>query len=40
MVPASIFMYGSILIAVTFKPAVFSNNPVDEAGGIVGFNLI
>ncbi|KAI5888620.1 uncharacterized protein SCHCODRAFT_02058798 [Schizophyllum commune H4-8] len=25
------FMYGSILIAVTFKPSVLSSNPVDEA---------
>ena len=31
IVPASMFMYGSILIAVTFKPAVLSNNPVLEA---------
>lgn len=25
------FMYGSILIAVTFRPVVFNNKPVEEA---------
>lgn len=29
--PASMFMYGSILIAVTLRPVVLSNKPVDEA---------
>jgi hypothetical protein len=31
MVPASTFMYGSILIAVTFNPVIFNRRPVDEA---------
>jgi hypothetical protein len=31
MVPASMFMYGSILMAVTLSPAVLSNRPVEEA---------
>lgn len=31
MVPASMFMYGSIFIAVTLKPSVLSSKPVDEA---------
>jgi hypothetical protein len=31
MVPASMFMYGSILIAVTLRPVVFRRRPVDEA---------
>jgi hypothetical protein len=32
IVPASMFMYGSILIAVTFNPVVFKRSPVEEAG--------
>ena len=32
--PASMFIYGSILIAVTFKPVFFNNKPVEEAGRI------
>jgi hypothetical protein len=31
MVPASTFMYGSILIAVTLSPVIFKRRPVDEA---------
>ena len=31
MVPASTFMYGSILMAVTFSPVIFNRRPVDEA---------
>ena len=31
MSPASIFIYGSILMDVTFKPTVFNNKPVEEA---------
>jgi hypothetical protein len=31
MVPASMFMYGSILIEVTLRPVVLSKRPVDEA---------
>ena len=31
MVPASTFMYGSILMLVTFNPMVLSNKPVEEA---------
>ena len=31
MVPASMFMYGSILIAVTFKPVVLRRRPVLDA---------
>lgn len=31
IVPASMFMYGSILIAVTLRPAVLSKRPVLEA---------
>jgi hypothetical protein len=31
IVPASMFMYGSILIEVTFNPVVLSKRPVDEA---------
>jgi hypothetical protein len=31
MVPASMFIYGSILIAVTFNPVVFKRRPVLEA---------
>lgn len=31
MVPASTFMYGSILMAVTFSPVIFKRRPVDEA---------
>jgi hypothetical protein len=31
IVPASIFMYGSILMEVTFRPVVFNNKPVEEA---------
>lgn len=31
IVPASMFMYGSILIAVTFSPVVLSRSPVLEA---------
>ena len=31
MVPASTFMYGSILMAVTFSPVIFNKRPVDEA---------
>jgi hypothetical protein len=31
MVPASTFMYGSILIAVTFNPDIFKRRPVEEA---------
>lgn len=31
MVPASTFMYGSILMAVTFNPVIFNKRPVDEA---------
>jgi len=30
-IPASILRYGSILIAVTFKPKVFRSRPDDEA---------
>ena len=29
------FIYGSILIAVTFSPVVFKSNPVDEAKKII-----
>lgn len=29
--PASMFMYGSILIAVTLSPVVLRRRPVDEA---------
>jgi hypothetical protein len=31
MVPASTFMYGSILMAVTFSPDIFKRRPVEEA---------
>lgn len=31
IVPASIFIYGSILMAVTFKPVVLSKRPVEDA---------
>jgi hypothetical protein len=31
IVPASTFMYGSILIAVTFSPDIFKRRPVEEA---------
>ena len=31
MVPASTFIYGSILIDVTFNPVIFNRRPVDEA---------
>lgn len=31
MVPASMFMYGSILMAVTLNPSVLRSRPVDEA---------
>lgn len=31
IVPASMFMYGSILMAVTFKPVVLSRSPVLDA---------
>jgi hypothetical protein len=31
MVPASTFIYGSILMAVTFSPVIFKRRPVDEA---------
>lgn len=34
MVPASMFMYGSILIAVTFSPVVLSSKPVEDASGV------
>jgi hypothetical protein len=34
MVPASMFMYGSILMAVTFKPAVLRRRPVLDAKSI------
>jgi hypothetical protein len=32
IVPASMFMYGSILIAVTFRPVVLRRRPVLDAG--------
>jgi len=31
IVPASMFIYGSILIAVTFRPVVLSKRPVEDA---------
>ena len=31
MVPASMFMYGSILMAVTLRPVVLRSKPVEEA---------
>lgn len=31
MVPASMFIYGSILMAVTLRPVVLSSRPVEEA---------
>lgn len=31
MVPASTFMYGSILMEETFRPIVLSSRPVEEA---------
>jgi len=39
MVPASMFMYGSILMAVTLKPSVLRSRPVDEAVGDSGGEL-
>jgi hypothetical protein len=36
MVPASMFMYGSIFMAVTERPVVFRRRPVEEAVREVG----